>query len=144
MTGILYRIGIHLKRYPREESENFSERGRGFRALIVPVRRASLMCIEKMIDGMSDACYLEHYCFRHRLHSYSRAARFLHIATCHTSSLFCVTACHMTRCIIKTAALIFSRGGGSVMQGFSDILPRSDTKRRLSLGFPHGRGRTFR
>ena len=32
------------------------------------------------------------------------AARFLRIATCHTSSLFCVTACHMTSCIIKTAA----------------------------------------
>ena len=27
------------------------------------------MCIEKMIDGMSDGCYLEHYCFRHQLHS---------------------------------------------------------------------------
>lgn len=54
------------------------------------------MCIEKMIDEMSDACYLEHYCFRHRLHSYSRAARFLRIATCHTSSLFRITACHMT------------------------------------------------
>ena len=53
------------------------------------------MCIEKMIDEMSDGCYLEHYCFRHRLHSCSRAARFLHIATCHTSSLFCVTACHI-------------------------------------------------
>ena len=38
------------------------------------------MCIEKMIDEMSDACYLEHYCFRHRLHSYSLAARFLRIA----------------------------------------------------------------
>ena len=25
--------------------------------LIVPVRRASLMCIEKMIDEMGDACY---------------------------------------------------------------------------------------
>ena len=34
------------------------------------------MCIEKMIDEMSDACYLEHYCFRHQLHSCSRAARF--------------------------------------------------------------------
>ena len=33
------------------------------------------MCIEKMIDGMSDACYLEHYCFRHRLHSCSLAAQ---------------------------------------------------------------------
>ena len=72
----------------------------------MPVRRASLMCIEKMIDGMSDACYLEHYCFRHRLHSCSLAARFLRIATCHTSSLFCVTTCHMTSCIIKTAAPI--------------------------------------
>ena len=51
-----------------------------------------------------DACYLEHYCFRHRLHSCSLAARFLRIATCHTSSLFCVTACHMTSCIIKPAA----------------------------------------
>ena len=54
------------------------------------------MCIEKMIDEMSDACYLEYYRFRHRLHSYSLAARSLRIATCHTSSLFCVTACHMT------------------------------------------------
>ena len=45
------------------------------------------MCIEKMIDEMSDACYLGHYCFRHRLHSCSLAARFLRIATCHTSSL---------------------------------------------------------
>ena len=26
MTGILYRIGIHLKRYPREESEKISEK----------------------------------------------------------------------------------------------------------------------
>lgn len=34
------------------------------------------MCIEKMIDEMSDACYLEHYCFRHQLHSCSRGARF--------------------------------------------------------------------
>ena len=102
------------------------------------------MCIEKMIDEMSDAYYLEHYCFRHRLHSCSLAARFLRIATCHTSSLFCITACHMTSCIIKTAALIFSRGGGSVMQGFSDILPHSDTECRLSLGFPRDRGRTFR
>ena len=33
------------------------------------------MCIEKMIDEMSDARYLEHYCFRHRLHSCSLAAR---------------------------------------------------------------------
>ena len=65
------------------------------------------MCIEKMIDEMSDACYLEHYCFRHQLHSCSRAARFLRIATCHTSSLFYVTACHMARCIVKTAAPIF-------------------------------------
>ncbi len=38
---------------------------------------------------MSDACYLEHYCFRHRLYSYSRAARFLRFITCYTSSLFC-------------------------------------------------------
>ena len=48
------------------------------------------MCIEKMIDEMSDACYLEHYCFRHQLHSCSLAARFLRIATCHTSSSMCV------------------------------------------------------
>jgi hypothetical protein len=102
------------------------------------------MCIEKMIDEMSDACYLEHYCFRHRLHSCSLAARFLRIATCHTSSLFCVTACHMTSCIIKLPPRTENRDGGFVMQGFSDILPRSDTKCRLSLGFPHGRGRTFR
>ena len=34
------------------------------------------MCIEKMIDEMSDACYLEHYCFRHQLHSCSLAAQF--------------------------------------------------------------------
>lgn len=35
-----------------------------------------------------DARYLEHYCFHHRLHSCSLAARFLRIATCHTSSQF--------------------------------------------------------
>lgn len=46
------------------------------------------MCIEKMIDEMSDACYLEYYRFRHRLHSCSLTARFLRIATCHTSSQF--------------------------------------------------------
>ena len=46
-----------MKRYPREEYEKIYAGGRGFRALIVPVRRASLMCIEKMIDGMSDGCY---------------------------------------------------------------------------------------
>ena len=44
----------------------------------------------------------------------------------------------------QTAVPVFGRDGGSVMQGFADILPRSDTKCRLSLGFPHGRGRTFR
>ena len=46
------------------------------------------MRVENMIDGMSDACYLEQYCFRHQLHSCSLAARFLRIATCHTSSQF--------------------------------------------------------
>ena len=102
------------------------------------------MCIEKMIDGMSDACYLEHYCFRHRLHSYSRAARFLRFTACHTSSLFYATACHMTRCIIKTAALIFSRDGGFVMQDFSDILPHSDIEYPRPRGFPRDRGRTSR
>ena len=102
------------------------------------------MRVENMIDGMSDACYLEQYCFRHHLHSRNLAARFLRIATCHTSSLFCVTACHMTSCIIKTAALIFSRGGGSVMQGFSDILPRSDTECPQPLGFPRDRGQASR
>ena len=54
------------------------------------------MCIEKMIDGMSDACYLEYYRFRHQLHSCSLAARFLRIVTCHTSSNFCFRTCHMT------------------------------------------------
>ena len=98
------------------------------------------MCIEKMIDGMSDACYLEHYCFRHRLHSCSLAARFLRIATCHTSSLFCVTACHMTSCIIKTAAPNENRDGSFVMQGFADILPRSDTECHRLLGFLRDRG----
>ena len=102
------------------------------------------MCIEKMIDEMSDARYLEHYCFRHRLHSCSRAARFLRFTTCHTSSLLCVTACHMTSCIIKTAAPNEKLGGGFVMQGFADILPRSDTECPQPLGFPRDRGRTFR
>ena len=58
----------------------------------------------------------------------------LYIAACHTSSLFYATACHMTRCIIKTAALIFSRGGGFVMQGFADILPRSDRECLIPAG----------
>lgn len=102
------------------------------------------MCIEKMIDEMSDGCYLEYYRFRHRLHSYSLAARSLRIATCHTSSLFCVTACHMTSCIIKTAAPNEKLGGGFVMQGFADILPRSDTECPQPLGFPRGRGQTSR
>ena len=44
----------------------------------------------------------------------------------------------------KTAALIFSRGGGFVMQGFADILPHSDTECPQPLGFPRDRGRTFR
>ena len=30
------------------------------------------------------------------------------------------------------------------MQGLSDILPHSDTKCRLSLGFPRDRGQAFR
>ena len=102
------------------------------------------MRVENMIDGMSDACYLEQYCFRHHLHSRNLAARFLRIATCHTSSLFCVTACHMTSCIIKTAARTENWGGGFIMQGFADILPRSDTEYRLSLGFPRDRGQTSR
>ena len=38
------------------------------------------MRVENMIDGMSDACYLEQYCFRHHLHSRNLAARFLRIA----------------------------------------------------------------
>ena len=54
------------------------------------------MCIEKMIDEMSDACYLEYYRFRHQLHSCSLAARFLRIVTCYTSSNFCFRTCHMT------------------------------------------------
>ena len=33
-------------------------------------------------------------------------SRLLRIITCHTSSLFYVTACHMTRCIVKTTAPI--------------------------------------
>ena len=81
-------------------------KNRGFRILNDAVLWASLMRVENMIDEMSDACYLEHYCFRHRLHSCSLTARFLRIITCHTSSLFYVTACHMTRCIVKTAAPI--------------------------------------
>ena len=36
-------------------------------------------------------------------------SRLLCIITCHTSSLFYVTACHMTRCIVKTAAPILFR-----------------------------------
>ena len=102
------------------------------------------MCIEKMIDEMSDGCYLEYYRFRHRLHSYSLAARSLRIATCHTSSSFCVTACHMTSCIIKPPPRTENWDGGFVMQGFSDILPRSDTECPQPLGFPRGKGRTFR
>ena len=37
-----------------------------------------------------------------------------------------------------------NRDGGFVMQGFSDILPRSDTECPQPLGFPRDRGRTFR
>ena len=47
-------------------------------------------------------------------------------------------------CLHKTAALIFSRGGGFVMQGFSDILPRSDTECPQPLGFPRDRGQASR
>ena len=41
----------------------------------------------------------------------------------------------------KTAAPIFGRDGGFVMQGFSDILPHSETEYHLPLGFFHGRER---
>lgn len=40
------------------------------------------------------------------LNMYIPTSRLLRIITCHTSSLFYVTACHMTRCIVKTAAPI--------------------------------------
>lgn len=67
--------------------------------LIVPVQSASLMRIEKMIDGMSDG---------------------------------------------KPPPRTENRDGGFVMQGFADILPHSDTECPQPLGFPRGRGRTFR
>ena len=144
LIDILYRIGIRLKRYPRKNLKISADRQR-FRALTVPVRSASLMCIEKMIDEMSDACYLEHYCFRHRLHSCSLAARFLRIATCHTSSLFCVTACHMTSCIIKTAAPNEKIGTAVLLckasQIFFHVLILNIV---YLLAFPRDRGQTSR
>lgn len=42
----------------------------------------------------------------------------------------------------KTAAPIFVQGGGFIMQGFSDILPRSDTERPLLPDLSRGRGQT--
>ena len=43
------------------------------------------------------------------LNMYIPTSRLLRIITCHTSSLFYVTACHMTRCIVKTAAPVLFR-----------------------------------
>ena len=47
------------------------------------------------------------------LNMYIPTSRLLRIITCHTSSLFYVTACHMTRCIVKTAAPILFGAVGS-------------------------------
>lgn len=44
----------------------------------------------------------------------------------------------------KPPPRFFGRDGGSVMQGFSDILPRSDTECPQPLGCPHGRGQASR
>lgn len=45
---------------------------------------------------------------------------------------------------IKLPPRTENRDGGFVMQGFADILPRSDTECRLSLGFPRDRGQASR
>ena len=78
-----------IEKHPRPPAcGGLREKRRGFRTINNTVLRASLMRVENMIDGMSDACYLEQYCFRHHLHSRNLAARFLRIATCHMSSQF--------------------------------------------------------
>ena len=109
-----------MKRYPREESENISEKNVLFLQFLKSVvfhekslRFASRMCsIGKhprppACGGLRGEnrgfCTLNDAVLRASLIPTSRLLR---IITCHTSSLFYVTACHMTRCIVKTTAPI--------------------------------------
>lgn len=108
-----------MKRYPREESENFRENALFLRIL------KSVIFHEKSLRFASRICSRGKHPrppargglreksrgFRTLNDAVLRASliptsRLLRIITCHTSSLFYVTACHMTRCIVKTAAPI--------------------------------------
>ena len=108
-----------MKRYPREESENFCENVLSFRFLkSVDFSKKSLCFASRMCSIGKHPRPLacgglrgEIRGFRTLNDAVLRASliptsRLLRIITCHTSSLFYVTACHMTRCIVKTAAPI--------------------------------------
>ena len=108
-----------MKRYQREESENFCENVLSFRFLKgVDFSKKSLCFASRMCSigkhPRPPACgglRGENRGFRTLNDAVLRASliptsRLLRIITCHTSSLFYVTACHMTRCIVKTAAPI--------------------------------------
>ena len=89
-----------IGKHPRPPARgSLRGKNRGFRTLIDAVLKASLI----------------------------PTSRLLCIITCHTSSLFYVTACHMTRCIVKTAAPILFGAVVSSCKASQHILPHSDT-----------------